>query len=660
MRTYDLIQDFSPDDPEAHSVSVSADWLMAVVRVKYPMTYRRRDKASFSTFFPRATEVRGKTLIIHGGISSLQVSSTKSNHLSTLGATLLPGDVNYLSEVLPGDYLVAWMLNDEQRTKNLIERIREGKACNNFSDGIKFFGKVESLQKSLTQSPEGHRNVRYSLQGTGFSEFDATLFYNPHLQEKIPSIGRFFARITEGFNKLVGQNSKGPNYIDVNHAIPFFVDMLLGSGVPTNLGRGNSDPRLKATAGLEGDYSYIIPKEFAALIGKTKSSKDGGAFAAADVIEIQHGVQLYNQDKGMQTSVLSKEFAKSHDYDDTDIRKAAIFSCDGQDVGTRRYTGTPMLGRFLPQIPQFTNSTVWSILSQYLNSACNEMYVCLKPNGFGRVVPTLTIRQLPFSSGLGKTPFPITRFLDLPRWKVPSVIVRSVQLGRSNALRFNWIHVVGVNPNQGSSADASQTVRNPPFRDELDISRSGLRNYSAKIPCSWEDINDNINKNGHTAAQDWMTLLSDILMGQHLTLTGSMSTQGIPSPIAPGDNIEWDGVVLHIESVTHNCSITPDGKKSFLTTLTLTHGMRTSPGQDDISLYAGIRSGDQISFDPGTTNEEVDNGNVLEDAYGVDGTQEVAKTEKGHRVDAALEEGRKTSGGVMSPDQKLAIEKATK
>jgi hypothetical protein len=159
MRTYDLLQDFAPGDSSPDSITVSANWVLALVRLKYPLTYRRKSQASFSNFFPDAVEVRGKTLIINGDCVQLQVQSNKSNHLSNLSASLLPGEVNYLSEIMPGDYLAAWMLNDEEKTQDLIKRIRKGEACNHFMDGLKFFGKAQNIQKQLTQSPDGNRNV---------------------------------------------------------------------------------------------------------------------------------------------------------------------------------------------------------------------------------------------------------------------------------------------------------------------------------------------------------------------------------------------------------------------------------------------------------------------------------------------------------------------
>lgn len=605
MRVYDLVQDFQgankSDDVVIDQVSVSPEWVIAVIRLQYPVTYQRTQKGSFSTLFPDAVKVRGKTLIITSDAIQVQTSQTKGNHLTQMSATLLPGEVNYLSEILPGDYVLVWMLQEQERAADIVSRIRDGRACNKFMDGLKFMGRVQSLTKNLTQDPGGARTVRYSLSSVGFSEFDATFYYNQYLAENVTSISRWMGRVTRSFNQLIANGQ-----IDVNKAIPFFVDLLFGRGIPSNMGRGNPDPALKSTAGLEGEYSYILPQEVGALIGKTVSSKSGGCLAVADTLELQTGVQTYDRNRTLSDYEVSVIDENNPDTYSNDKAKAVIFTPDGAASGSRRDTGTDMMGRFLPQRPQLENQSVWSILNHYLNPAANEMFTALRTNGDGRIVPTLTVRQLPFSSTLVNVPFPVTRFLDLPRWKAHPILVRAASVGRSDALRFNFVQVLGVAPlPSGKSSLTPQTVRNPPFRDDLDIARSGLRNYSTTIQCAIEDVKQKVGTGESTAASAWMNLLSDILMGQHMTLTGSVTMVGIQAPICIGDNLEWDGVVFHIEAVTHAGQISSDGKKTWSTTVSVTHGVRSNPGtSDDIGIYAGIKTQDQMSFNPPLTDED--------------------------------------------------------
>lgn len=595
--TYDIINDYQLD-AESEYVSVSPFWLLCVFRMKFPTTYDRNKRASQSDTYSEAVEVRGKPLIITDDCIQLQVTSTKTSYLMQASAALIDSGTNYLSEIFPGDYLMAWMVNDKSTYDSLIKRLGEfsnqgGGTVNKFKDGLKFTGRVQSLRKKITQSASGARTSRYQLTAVSFNEFDAQIFYEPHLAEKTPAIGNYFSKLGASLNQLIsGEGEHKPTSIDVNKAIPLFLDLLLGKGVPPNLSRGNADPRLQSTTGLTANYSYILPDIVGKALGKTKTSTSGGLLTYADVLECIIGVQHYSTQEFSDDEKALME-GEVENIDELEIAKN--FQPDGTRGGGSRRFGDNMLGEFLPQVPHFTDKSVWTILQQYLNPAVNEMYTCLRVNPDGLVVPTMVVRQLPFTSELLTVDIQTTRFLELPRWGIAPVLVKEVDIGRSDALRFNFVHVYGDTVDHAAPF-ASQIVRNPPIRDDLDIARSGLRSHMQTIPCSPADT-----RQGSPAK--WMAISSDILMGQQLTLTGIMSTFGIQAPICPGDNIEWDGIVFHIESVTHSCGIQPNGMKSFSTQLALTHGVRSDPGLEDITIYAGINTDDHLSFNPGATKE---------------------------------------------------------
>ena len=299
----------------------------------------------------------------------------------------------------------------------------------------------------------------------------------------------------------------------------------------------------------------------------------------------------------------------------------------------------PMLGTFLPSPPQFDGQkTIWAILQQFLNPTINEMYSCLRVNPAGKIFPTLVVRQLPFSSGLiteeyrpkplpvaahlrdqqkekqqkkkvattiqHKDPLPtelrnltLTRFMELPRWRVHPILVKSVDLGRSDAVRVNFIHAYGESALAGMTS-VRQFVTDPPLSDDIDIARNGLRPYLSTVPC---DPVDSRNR----SSSDWMYILSDILMGQHLTLSGSVELVGVQAPICPGDNLEFDEHVLHIEAVAHTFMMNPNGFKSFSTTVALTHGIKAEQATGaDLAMYSGSDQRDLAQpLDAGQTRE---------------------------------------------------------
>jgi hypothetical protein len=329
------------------------------------------------------------------------------------------------------------------------------------------------------------------------------------------------------------------------------------------------------------------------------------------------------------------------DFDESWPEKGWIFNpfADSEKV---HFTGTPQLGTFIPSSPAFQGQkTAWSILTQYLNPTVNEIYTAIRTNPSGKLFPTMVLRQLPFSTNLASRLFipklanakrvpdqneeagnevvgrvqiatfddeegevitgrpngfdiPVTYFSELPRWIVHPTLIRSFNIGRSDSLRFNFIHVQGETGQKGGVSQTGALVRDPPLRDELDIARSGLRPYMRTVPCGQQDI---VNH----GAGAWMQLLADFLMGQHLTLTGQMETVGIQAPICPGDNVEFDDTLLHIEGVTHSFTSDGAGNRRFYTSLSLTHGMSTREAQDDTSIYSGVFSGELEQLDPGTT-----------------------------------------------------------
>lgn len=595
MVSYPLIQDFDSSDD---CINTDPSWVLAIIRFRYPLTYSRTGTGSFSSIFADAVATRGDTLVISNGCQQVQVSQSKRSPLTQMQASLLPNDkYNLLSAILPDDWIFAWITNSEDEAKKVIQAIKQKKAANWFLSGLKFIGRVNSLRKSLIQSPSGMRSVHYNLSATGFNEFQSMLYYEPALAEKIQTLGQFWARIVADFNKLINHETGG---ILGQNAILFFLNTLLGSGVPKNFGLPDTDVALQQTAGDDAPYSYIVPSKVGELIGRNNPTKEGGILAVADLLDVVYGVQKYTG-----SSYASPAYSVNTN------TKGFLFQPDNTQItDRRRFTGTDLEGTFTPVQPQFTNKSVWAVLNSFLNPAMNEMYTCLRANPKGDIVPTLVVRQLPFSTSLAPTSIATTRYTELPRWELDPILVQKADIGRSNALRMNFVHVYG-DPGQIRSPDVGYTeqiVRYPPVRDDLDISRSGLHMYAMTVPAALKEITGG-------GPRKWMDLLQDIIIGQQLTLTGVVELVGIQAPICPGDNLEWDNTLYHIESVVHNAGISPSGHKHFSTILSLSHGM--NPDEDgigesnELDLYAGMDEKSMRDLEPGITvegdeNEKVD------------------------------------------------------
>jgi hypothetical protein len=632
-RTYDLLWDFGENgivqspDAAPDLISTSPIAVIAVWRYKYPVTYSRQLGASFSQNPDDGVALRDVPLIIVEDIVNLTVSSDKNSHIGQLSANLLPG-ANYLEEIFPGDWVAAWILNDSTSLDALIARIKAGEPCNNFDDGFKFLGKASGGPKiSIRQLPNGVRTSAYFLHAASFTEFDAAIYYEPYLAGTTAqgALATDWLRYTgQHLNELMvkAPDSKQP-LISVNKAIPFFVNVFFGEGVPHNLAAADAPETM--TRGLDNPNAFVIPGAIGSILGVTSGTKSNGRCGWNDVCNILIGVQKYQLPNSGAAPMGTAEYKA--------IQLGQLFAPDGLPVDDNtRLLRCPddMLGKFLPSLPQFNGQqTVWGILMQYLNPQVNEIFTTLRLGPTGQVMPTLVVRQLPFSSGIIDETYrpktvpastqtkqevkkdtspivnqineprklPLTRFADVPRWVIHPILFKDALFGRSDATRFNFIHVYGET-GQPNLNLKELLIRDPPISDELDINRSGLRPYIASVNCAPEDAT--MRRSG-----DWMYILSDILMGQHLTITGPINLVGIQAPICIGDNVEFDNHIFHIESVTHTYARNMSaGTSTFTTSLNLTHGLKANQLDGrDFSLYSGAAQQDLRTY-IGTTSRE--------------------------------------------------------
>lgn len=633
MRSYDILK---ADFENGEQLSLNAGCVLAFVRYANPVTFSREKSESHWKTATKANDTR-PLLVVVEDIASVQVSATKSNHVPTMNVNLHPG-ANYLVDVLPGDHVLCWMVQDAAKLTSLVERLKSGKSCNEFDDGLKFVGRVAAVRKNFAISPDGTKRSSYQINAAGFTELDASIYFEPHLAIKQVGIASdWLHRYGIDLASLIQKNGQG---IAINSIVPELLRVFFGTGIPKN---ASIDTALPVTEGLDTPYAFIVPQDVGKIFGVPNGSKPHGLVAYTDLLEVVHGVQKYFTD-----------FSESNT---TEVNRGWIFNPDASSLKVR-FTGVDQLGTFVPSPPALQGQkTVWSILQQFLNPTVNEMYTTLRVNPNGKVFPTMVVRQLPFSTGLAsseftpKTPpapprksegkrdedglkldivtfelqrtpefsmagplgrtsqygvsstdptrptkFPIamTFFTEIPRWVISPVLMRSFNIGRSDALRFNFIHVQGETGQKGGFNQTGAFVRDPPIVDDLDVARSGLRPYMRTVPCAAQDV---VNH----GAGAWMHLLSDFLMGQQFTLTGQMELVGIQSPIAVGDNVQFDDTILHIEGVTHSFSSDGMGNRKFSTSLSLTHGMSSETPSSDFDIYSGLEDGSLEQLDPSIT-----------------------------------------------------------
>jgi hypothetical protein len=620
--SYDVSQDYTIEDGVATS---SPSWCVAVFRLGQPLSYSRVDKKGYGSVIGGALLRKEEPLIITSECVQLSISSAKKSYTKTLHATL-KGRTNFLSAnaILPGDWLMAWMHTNPLDTDRIVKALKNGQPTNDFHSGLKFVGRVSAIGRNRVVNVSGLKTVSYTLQGTGFTELSTPFFYDVALAtvESKEDIWQFFSQIgLEGFKWLAEGKTNAGNFKDNGEEFfEKFLDLVVGKGIATKIGAareivakdvtGGSIKQNKFTEGeiednllqspqqnKEAPYAYLIPISVATALGRTtvddnKGSKHGHrVFGYADVLTTLTGVQRYSQDNKSphQGFVPLVE-------DGTDARSSRL-RCKGPDFRIK--------GTYIPIEPTFLNKSLWQLLSEFKNPVINEMYTCLRSDLSGNIMPTIVFRQIPFSTdaAIEDPNMPLTRFLSLPRWIIPTYLVHSDNLGRNDATRFNFIHVYGqVSPyhQEEQWSIQAQMARNHPIFDGIDTARSGIRPYMSAVACSTGDLE---RPNG---ARTWMEAVADWTMGSQFTLNGTINCAGIQSPIAEGDNIEFDSIAFQVESVAHNCSMTADGIKTFSTTLTLTNGMPIDQKGASVNFprYPGFSAGQTNQGAGDTTTEQ--------------------------------------------------------
>lgn len=593
---FPLVRDYKAADPR--DLTLSPNWCVVVVRNGVPVSYSRRLVGSVTGVLEGGFERLEEPLVIVDDCTSLSITSSKRSHTKQLNATLKHTLNNYLSpdQLAPGDWVFAWMWTSDEDLLRVVKQVRAKQPCNGFADGLKFVGNIHSVRKALVQSPSGQRSVHYTLVATGFDQFDAQFMYNMYLATAAAQqrrISTWMAQLGLNFTDFWGDEVVNKGYKakdNVADLVPALIDLVVGKGIQSDdaerpflrareaagggvvKGQIAADaPRITPTpqSNKEAPSAYLIPRTVAALLGSAGPSKRG-VYGYADILQTVIGAQ---------------------EYDPTDESELMFVPLRNptKSSGLRQITSRKLHGTFLPVNPDFFNRPLWSMLQQYLNPCINEMYTALRPAPDGTVMPTLVMRQIPFSTEAGREDqdFPLTRFLSLPRWVIHPTMVTSLDIGRSDATRVNYLQVTGAAVySAANNAPPKQMLLNPPVFDEVDIQRSGLRAMVHEVNLHFQD------QRRPDGARVWMEAMADWTFGSHLTLNGTITCYGIQSPIAEGDNVEFEGVAYHLETITHRCDIDAAGNRSFRTVLEVSNGMPVDQGDvlDDAPRYPGFRN----------------------------------------------------------------------
>jgi hypothetical protein len=393
---------------------------------------------------------------------------------------------------------------------------------NSYTSGLKCWGVVTGVRRSRMVSPEGIKQTRYIISGNDWGHLlEQDVYINQMLGEALDDD---LGAITTFLGAEIGSEYKSISE-NVNDYLNAYIGSSLGIGIP------------ETNVGTAGTGKFRLPPAITGFFGY-----GDGHFA----------------------SLLKRQFGVfTHYLDGTNLP---------DDV--EELTGFQLIN-----VQLGSPAPLWSILQTYSNPAMNEMYGELKSDGNGKLVPTLTLRQIPFSSNSEKLPVPFAKFSELPRVAIDESCLTAEDIGRSESTRKNLIQMFGMESVDGGAwpdTTAIQTAEGNYALDLLSIVRYGPHVW---LPRSNSDL-ANPKQPGSEAVSkvhDWSQIYGDWYLNAHLLESGTIHTFGIEEPIAVGDNLQiqranGQNELYHIQSYTHSYEVSSNGVKAFRTSLAVTRG----------------------------------------------------------------------------------------
>lgn len=485
---------------------------------------------------------------------ALNTHESKGSHCGGMTCALTDTEDEIATTIAAGDWIMAWITDSDEAALDVSTRVLFLDKANLPTHGLKFVGRVNSIRKSTQKNADGVEIRRVTLNCVSFQEFDSLIYYDPQLLVEDDGTNLSWLPNIAEVDKKFAELQLNSQVATTGQIIGLMLDVFIGVG-PSDA----SEPlnELSRTP----NQAYEIPREVARLLGRTSPpSKAGGQYTYADIIASIIGVQKYQG--GFNTR--GGQWAEM-----TPIELTA----KGGDL--RFFTETPLQGVLIP-ITQPWNAPVWQIMETYLNPAVNEMYTALKVSPEGTILPHFIVRQIPFTNDFfaeavaPNLSMPVTKFSELPRWVIDPDMVHSFEYGRSDSLRINFAHVLVQTYTNGSEADTLNQqlarVKGDPVPDAEDIRRHGLRPYLMTVSTSPSAFVKSPGK-------AWSLLAMDRVAAGHIRLSGTMTTSGIVDPICVGDNVEYEGVIYHIEEISHSILLKGGSERDFQTTMSLSMGM---------------------------------------------------------------------------------------
>lgn len=573
-----FVKDILPNSTDSHQVSPA-----------YVITFLRwANRDTFNYKNAPALEVR-KPMVVCSDAVSVVTTDSKGSMSSTVTMVLKCGEINYATAVHPGDFIVVNLVNWEEDAERIKKQALALQPINGINDGFKGVYKIQSVVKNLKVDRQGGtKQLFVTVTAASHTEFNNVIYYNPAIAAAFADQGAALWATAIGdyySNKLKAESS-------VQEVVTDLFKILIGQS------RKNFDPKIKNY----GNTHFKIPSTLGALIGRPN---------------INYATEFYNYVIGIWQD------SKSTAANDMNIGPAFNPNFQAKNGANFYTTGRSLAGRKAVQVENWNNQTAWSIIMANCNSVLNEMYTTHRVGPDNKVYPTVVVRQKPFTTDHFQGKSVTTKYFQVPRWKISANLLYDLQTSKNEAARFNFVQVFTRQLADTSEQDMAQQISEGNFfYDEDDIERQGLKPYV--VTSNFDFPSEKSGNNGKALhGREWAQLVSDWIIDGHLKESGVLVFQGIQEPIAVGDNLEFDGIVYHIEGISHIMLLQGE-HKTWTTRVTVSFGMDVRSSRNG-PVYANM---DNSDIDAANA-EDWDNERILP---GLSETQNSSERDRGEKL----------------------------
>lgn len=487
-----------------------------------------------------------ETIISTLSLVSIQTAKTKGNPVGTFQLTLAPFK-NWVSTINSGSWCAILMSNKKITPESL------QKADPSM---VKMVGKIESV-RCETQQVGDERQTRYLVSGSDWGHIFNNILYVDNLlaAQNDPRLQGNGAAVALR-NALFGKGNS-PQSFAVKDNLRSLLN-IFGNNLS-----GFTDVQDDINRLAKSTYDFVMPQQMVNFFGFVGPS---GRTTKEKVL----------------TRVLNLQ--------------------TGRLVSTNRYDDKPeAYGYINPFTLQGTNS-FWQILLDNSNPALNEMYneINWTPSG-----PALTLynRIKPFSFKSSSSNAQVkslrSMFQNIKTHIIDDVTVISVNAGTNWRDKYNFIE---IKPQfQDFDIIANWSKQKTQQKDEDAFNREGFRPLivgTKQFPVSPDAKNFNPDQ-----LEAWALLMREWFFDTHRLLNGTITMTGSNEYIAVGNNIRFDAglinptpnanaaannakknqyVLAHVESVSHNFAVGPDGARVYTTTIQFVRGIYVN---QNLQLY---------------------------------------------------------------------------